>query len=120
MPTLDQIRANLKSGTPRVVTSVATPSGPKSESYVAPSSGSKSDPLAAIRNKVKGSKSSSTTTPAAPTSNNLLPTESNTGTRLARLEKVVNAIAATLPASQLTTLKADVAAITAKTTTAAQ
>ena len=118
MPTLDQIRANLKSGTPRVVTSVATPSGPKSESYVAPSSGSKSDPLAAIRNKVKGSKSSSTT--ATPTSNNLLPAESNTGTRLARLEKVVNAIAATLPASQLTTLKAAVAAITAKTTSAAQ
>jgi hypothetical protein len=110
MSTLDQIRANLKAGKPHVVTSVATPRATST------SASSKTDPLAAIRAKVKGSK------PATPATdpNALLKSESNTGARLARLEKVVNAIALTLPAAQLTTLKADIAAITGKTTNQAQ
>jgi hypothetical protein len=100
---LASLRSKL-AGQPHVVTSVATPSATST-------TGSKTDPLAAVRAKVKGSKATTTTDPNA-----LLPAESNTGTRLARLEKVVNAIAATLPAEQLKTLKSDVAAITAKTT----
>jgi hypothetical protein len=54
MSTLDDIRKNLKAGKPHVVTSLATPSS------------SKTDPLAAIRNKVKGSKPTSSPKPATP------------------------------------------------------
>jgi hypothetical protein len=52
MSTLDDVRKNLKAGKPHVVTSVATP---RATSTATPTS-SKTDPLAAIRNKVKGSK----------------------------------------------------------------
>jgi hypothetical protein len=62
MPSLDQIRANLKAGT-HAVTSKANPTN---------------DPLAAIRAKVKGGKAS--TAAAAPLSSDA---------RLTRLEKAV-------------------------------
>jgi hypothetical protein len=95
MATLDDIRKSLKAGAPR---------GPKSESYVAPKSPG-TDPLASLRAQVKGGKTQ------VPASKNLLPDESSSSTRLARIEAAVNAIALTLTASQLTTLKAAVAAI---------
>jgi hypothetical protein len=97
MSTLDQIRANLKAGKPHVVTSVATPRATST------SASSKSDPLAAVRAKLKGGK----TTASA----GLLPNESSGSLRLARLEAAVNAIALTFSGTQLSSLKSAVAAV---------
>ena len=72
MATLDQIRANLKAGTPKAP----------------PALSSKSDPLAAIRAKVKGSKGTAKTVD---------PAQLNVADRLNRLEAIAQALLTASP-----------------------
>jgi hypothetical protein len=65
-----------------------------------PASQSKSDPLAALRAQVKAGKSVTT-----PKTVPILPSESSGSLRLARLEAVVNLLASGAPAAQLTAIK---------------
>lgn len=112
MQTLADIRAAAKAGKlkPHVVTSTATPTS----STKPASSTSKTDPLAALRAKLNSGKSGTSTSVSSSLSapaGLLGPTRGNSDARLARLDLVVNALAASLPAAQLTSLKAQLAKI---------
>jgi hypothetical protein len=97
MPTLAQIRAQLKAGKPmKPAFPITSKTGP--------------DPLAAVRAKVKSGAAQSQRNVSA-TSDDVLQPSGDGSTQMARLVKVVNVLAANLTATQRATLKSDLAAL---------